>query len=477
MSVASHVSSLAGSWYPGDPAALRDLLANVQDRSETRTGKFVRKGALGFIVPHAAPMYSGTVAASVYRHVRASGAARIFVLGFSHRRTLPGIAIPAAGALQTPLGEVRVDRDAATRLAAIPPFHTVPQGAASDHSVEIQVPFLQVYAPETTIVPLYVGRLSVEERAAAAEALRNELDGRTVLIASSDLTHYGHAFGYEPFDAARAEDGGLRNLDLGALAACSSLSAPVLSDYIARTATNVCGAAPIELLLEVMKHVADEVFMETFDYETSGAITGNYQHSVSYGAAGFFPHSAFYLERDQPAALLASTRFSLDHFRRRRARETRQPEDDALRQKGRVFVSLYENKQVRGCVGCFPAPHPLSEATAHLAVSALEDRRFGPVENSDNLVIEIQILTPPKSVAGVNELHSGVHGAWLNSGDREGLLLPTVAERYGLSRTRFLSELARKAGLPDSVYSGSDWQLSVFRVQRFAESDFGPTTS
>ncbi|MCC7155096.1 MAG: AmmeMemoRadiSam system protein B [Bryobacterales bacterium] len=477
MSAASHVSSLAGSWYPGDPAALRDLLASVRERSEKRTGRFVRPGALGFIVPHAAPMYSGTVAASVYRHIRASGAARIIVLGFSHRRALPGIAVPAIEAYQTPLGEVRVDRETATRLSAIHPFHAVNESAVSDHSVEIQVPFLQVYAPETSIVPLYVGRLSVEERTTAAEALRNQLDGRTVLVASSDLTHYGHAFGYEPFDAARAENGGLRTLDLGALAASGSLSPPVLSDYIARTATTVCGAGPIELLLEVMRRVPEEVFMEMFDYETSGAITGNYQHSVSYGAVGFFPHSAFHLERDQQVALLASARYSLDQFRRHRARESREPADDALRQKGRVFVSLYENKQVRGCVGCFPAPHPLAASTARLAASAFEDRRFGAIENSGNLEVEIQILTPPKSLADLTKLKGGVHGAWLNSGNSEGLLLPIVAERYGLSRTQFLSELARKAGLPDSIYTGSDWQLSVFRVQRFAESDFNSTTS
>src|SRR5450759_4399732 len=215
--VLAHHSPLAGSWYPSGGAELKRLLGATLENSVNRTGSFVRQGVLPVLVPHVAPAYSGAVAASVYRHVQATGATRIVILGFSHRHPIQGIAVPQVDRIETPLGAIRVDRETADSLAASPPFHSVPEQTVCDHSVEIQIPCLQTFVPAATLVPLYVGSLTSDQRSAAAQALRGLMDARTVLIASSDLTHYGRDFGYLPFKLDDSTPERLRALDTACL--------------------------------------------------------------------------------------------------------------------------------------------------------------------------------------------------------------------------------------------------------------------
>ncbi|MDE3167393.1 MAG: AmmeMemoRadiSam system protein A, partial [Acidobacteriota bacterium] len=169
--------------------------------------------------------------------------------------------------------------------------------------------------------------------------------------------------------------------------------------------------------------------------------------------------------------LLAGARFTLEDFLRnnqRRFTAARPPE--ALTQRGRAFVSLYEGGELRGCVGCFEVAQPLIECVPRLTLDSLADPRFERVRDARATTIEVHVLTPPRRTADPRRLRPGEHGAWLRSGARQGLLLPVVAEQFGFSRTEFLKALARKAGLADSVYLGDDWELSLFRDQYFQES-------
>ncbi|HXK06353.1 MAG TPA: AmmeMemoRadiSam system protein B [Verrucomicrobiae bacterium] len=469
--VHSHRSPWAGTWYPDDAAELKDLISEACRASVKRNGPFVRPGAVAFLVPHAAPAYSGVVAASAYRHAQATNATRAIILGFSHRRLVHGIAVSDASSIATPLGGARVDRDFADALAASPPFHSAPAEVVCDHSAEIQIPFLQTFLPEAAIVPVYVGHLSDQQRRDAARALRSAMDSRTVLIASSDLTHYGRDFGYQPFDTDSETPARLRELDMGALTAAGSLDPALFQSQISRTGATVCGTEPIKLLLETLNGVEPEIFQETLDYQTSGDIVCDYRHSVSYGVAAYFPASAWHLDLPRQTELLAAARFALDHFRRTRGRCFRSACGLSLQQRGRAFVTLLERDAVRGCVGCFHIPQPLVQSVQQLAVDAAGDTRFGRIDDWDCLEIEVHVLTPPKRIARPDQFQAGLHGALLKAGACQGLLLPVVAERHGLDRDEFLRVLARKAGLRDSVYSGSDWELSIFRDQVFRENN------
>jgi MEMO1 family protein len=469
--VLAHHSPLAGSWYPRGVSELKRLLSTTLEDSVDRTGSFVRQGGLAFLVPHAAPAYSGTVAASVYRHVQATGATRIVILGFSHRVPIHGIAVPQVDQIETPLGAIRIDRETAESLAGSPPFHSVPEPAVCDHSVEIQIPFVQTFVPDATLVPLYIGHLTGEQRSAAAQALRGLLDARTVLIASSDLTHYGRDFGYLPFPLDKSTPESLSALDHAVLAAAGSLDPALFGDELGRTGSTVCGAEPIGLLLETLGSFAGEAFQETLDYDTSGALSHDYEHSVSYAAVGYFPPAAYQLDAAGQAALLAGARFTLDHYRpTRELRFVETPAGSSLLQRGRAFVSLYAHGALRGCTGHFDNPLVLAECVPRLTLSAAyEDRRFAPVSPGEELEIEIHVLTPPKRISSPGQLTIGEHGAFLKSGTHRGLLLPGVATTHNLSRQQFLQALAQKAGVPESVYGTEACELSVFRGQSFRE--------
>jgi len=472
MKVVVHESPLVGTWYPGDTIELRALLDEAFERSRQRTGAFVRPGGIGFVVPHAAPMYSGTVAAAVYRHIRQSNASRVVVLGFSHRRQNQGIAIPQVDEFETPLGEVMVDRAAAAELAGAPPFQSVPERVVCDHSVEIQLLFLRHILPDATVVPLYVGPMSEKQRAEAARRLLGLVDSRTVLVASSDLTHYGQSFGYVPFPVDEDTPDKLKTLDERVLDCAGSLDAALFRTELERTGATFCGYEPISLLLTLLSlRPGEEMFQETLDYQTSGDITDDYAHSVSYGALGYFPADAYHLDAPSQKALLASARNALDGYLR--TGELRMPMPDAgsaLAQRSRAFVSVYSDGELRGCVGRFERPETLARVVPELAITAArDDPRFQPIGAEEPFELDIHLLTPKKRIREATQMIENEHGAWLEAGPFRALLLPVVWRKYGWGRAEFLKALAHKAGVGESVYANSRTRLFVFRGQVITE--------
>ena len=273
----AHRSPYTGSWFPADSCELRDLAGRLFSQSAARTGKALLPRPVAFLVPHAGLIYSGTVAASAYRTIREHRPARVVILGFSHSRFLHGVAIPDVEAYQTPLGEIEVDRDAARELAGDSVFHPVSEAAVCDHSLEIQLPLLAEALPGVRVVPLYVGDLDGVRRREAAQVLATLIAPDTVLVASSDLTHYGRPFHYVPFPSDRRVADRLRDLDTGVLEAAGSLDPEMFLHELDETGATVCGRGPISLLLETLAQVrTTEIFQQTLDYQTSGEITGDY---------------------------------------------------------------------------------------------------------------------------------------------------------------------------------------------------------
>jgi AmmeMemoRadiSam system protein B/AmmeMemoRadiSam system protein A len=471
-----HISPYAGRWYPDEPDELRAVLSEAFENSCRRTGGTVYPRGIGFVVPHAAPVYSGTVAASVYRHLQHQQPRRILMLGFSHSKGHRGIYVPAVDAYRTPLGEVPVDRGLLDNLRADPAFRSVDESRVCDHSVEIQFPLLQSVLPHCPVAPLYVGRLDSTERRDAAAALAQFIDGQTVVIASSDLTHYGRSFGYEPFPLNRRTGERLNDLDHGTIDAASSLDPPLFLDEIRETGSTVCGLNPIALLLETMRQVqesrSEEIFQASLDYQTSGEITGDFGHSVSYGALGYFPASSFELDAEDQARLFEAARTSLDRFIATGLREAvPAPRTTGLNRPTSAFVTIYHRTLLKGCIGRMNEATPMYAGVPRLTLTAaLEDGRFEPVHRGDtSLSLEISVLTPTKRVTSPEALIPAQHGGYVENGDRRGLLLPKVAEEHHMNREQFLVALARKADLPARVYELPDTRLRVFRAQVFGD--------
>ncbi|MGO9897447.1 MAG: AmmeMemoRadiSam system protein B [Bryobacteraceae bacterium] len=468
-----HATPFAGSWYPGRRAELEALLDGLFDSSLQRTGPGLLPRPLAVVVPHAGLVYSGTVAASAYRHLQAAQPKRVFILGFTHRGGRPGVSIPDIGAFQTPLGEVEVDRAMARELASGGQFVMIAESRVCDHSVEIQLPLLQKAIPGAPVVPLYVGPLEDTQRCAAARALAQRVRPGDVLLASSDLTHYGRAFGYEPFPADRDVRRRLARLDSSVIDAAGSLDPALFLDALLELDSTVCGYEPIALLLDTLGFLAsEEVFQQTLDYQTSGDLTGDFEHTVSYASLGYFRADSFHLDAAAQDALLASARATLRHLCATGERKAIPPTgtSPSLMRRAAAFVSLHQGPELFGCVGTRTAALPLAEAVPELTLAAaLDDPRFSPRASvPGGLDIEISVLTPMKRIRDWRSFRIGRDGACLEYGAHSELLLPQVAGHGIYTETSFLEALSRKAGLRPDAYRDPQARLSVFRAQVFA---------
>ena len=459
-------------WYPGRRAELEALLDELFASSLNRTGHSVLPRPLAFVVPHAGLVYSGTVAASAYRCMGAAKPDRVFILGFSHSGDGPGVSIPAIGAYRTPLGEVPVDQSAAQELASGGHFVIVDENEVCDHSVENQLPLLQWSVPGTPVVPLYVEHLGAARRRAAAQTLAAILRPGDVLLASSDLTHYGRAFGYQPFPADGDVSRNLARLDSCALDAAGSLDARLFLDTLREHGSTVCGYEPIALLLETLGFMGtDDVFQETLDYQTSGDLTGDFENSVSYGSLGYFRADSFGLDAETREALLASARATLRSLCATGERKATRAmgTSPSLMRRASVFVSLHQGGDLFGCIGTRAAKLPLAEAVPEMALAAaLDDPRFEPRDSvPEGLDIEVSVLTPMKRIRDYKSFRIGRDGAYIECKGRSGLLLPQVASPDICTESRFLASLCRKAGLGPEAYLDPEARLSVFRAQVF----------
>jgi MEMO1 family protein len=462
---AVHISPFSGTWYPAQAAELDRLLEENFESSRQRTGPFLFRDALGYVVPHAGPEYSGVVAASVYRSLRRQNPERIVLLAFPHHGGLRGAAVPDLDAISTPLGSFAID-------PFLPPqFPRVTERVVCDHSFEIQLPFLQKAAPGAQVCPLYVGVMSDSERHALAQHLAEEWRPGTVLIASSDFTHYGRSFGYVPFPADSHISKRLHELDLECVEAAGSLDSFLFLQTLSETGATVCGSGPISLLLDTLHLISpNNLFQATLDYQTSGEVTGDFRHTVSYAALGYYARDAFELNAADRGALLGSAEETLRRLSQTRMRDVSRPRGSAALDSRRgVFVSLHRGQELLGCMGHCTGEMPLAEAVPELALAAaLEDPRFPPGEAlTGPFEVEISVLTPLRRIVHVSDFQVGRHGGLLRLHSAVGLLLPQVAPRHGWDGDRFLGALSVKAGLDRNAYRAKHARLYVFEAQVF----------
>ncbi len=276
-------SSLAGSWYPEDPDELRSEVRGHLDAAKVAADPAVR----ALIAPHAGYRYSGGCAGVAYAHVPRGRFRRALLLAPSHRHSFRGAAVHTADGFETPLGTIDVDRDGAASLLRAPGYTADLLPFRDEHSLEIQLPFLQVIDPKLEIVPVLVGAgQDAPVLEVLAEGIRRVADEDTLVVVSSDFTHFGKAFGYLPFPADDPKEVAekLRRLDDTAIQPILAHDARAFASVVAETTMTVCGRAPIIAFLaaRIAKLAATLV-----SYYTSLDVTGDHEHSVSYASIVF----------------------------------------------------------------------------------------------------------------------------------------------------------------------------------------------
>jgi AmmeMemoRadiSam system protein A len=313
------------------------------------------------------------------------------------------------------------------------------------------------------------------EREQAGEVLARAWRPGMVFLASSDFTHYGRNFGHLPFPTDEHVAARLEEQDFDYIEAAGSLDPDLFWETLARRHATVCGSDPIALLASVMAKLGDrDIYQTTLDYQTSGELSGDYRHSVSYAALGYYRRGSFEVDERDQAALLESASRTLEHLR---ATGDRRPApaqggSEALGCRRGMFVSLHRGDELLGCVGNGSGRGTVREDTAELTLAAaLEDTRFRPAAGVRGPIdIEISLLTPFRRVRDASLLRAGQHGAFLRQGRRAGLLLPHVATEFGWETSQFLEALARKSGLGPKSWEDPRTKLFLFEAQRFSQA-------
>ncbi len=273
--------AVAGRWYPRNPDELAGLVDALLDEAEGR--RPIAAGHVSaLIAPHAGFAYSGAVAASAFLRLRGHAIRRIVLLGPSHYFGFEGAVIPdAATVYRTPLGDVPIVLEAIGQLRGAVGFRADDHMFEPEHALEAELPFLQRTVPEgVPIVPVLLGRRATREGALiVADAMAPLIQASTLVVVSSDFTHFGPRFDYVPFpDDIPAR---VRDLDLGAVRAIEAGDAVAFARYVDATGATICGRRAIEVLLHLPGTASGAQLLE---YDTSGRMTGTWDHSVSYAA-------------------------------------------------------------------------------------------------------------------------------------------------------------------------------------------------
>jgi AmmeMemoRadiSam system protein B len=265
-------------WYPDD----KDVLTQMVDSFlSNATAEDVGAKIRAVIAPHAGFQHSGQCAAYAFKPLMKQDINRVIILAPSHMGGFRGLSILKADYYGTPLGLIKVDTDICDSLLKEKGIGTEMYAHLREHSLDNLLPFLQRTLKNFRLVPILVGRLSEADYEPLATAIRNHIDKQTVVVVSSDFTHYGSYFGYTPFPLDENTRENIKKLDLGAITKILKLDFEGYQQYLSKTRITVCGRLPIGLLLNVLEQ---GVKGKLANYYMSGDRSGNYGLSVSYAS-------------------------------------------------------------------------------------------------------------------------------------------------------------------------------------------------
>ena len=441
----------AGRFYDGNPQRLSHevdsfLALHAKDRQY--------ENVAAIIVPHAGYYFSGNVAATAYMSLpKDKPYKRIFLLGPSHHEWLNGASVNSeADYYETPLGQVKVDRETAqTLIAADSIFSYRPEAHDREHCLEVQLPFLQRRFEEVPpIVPIIISTNDFRKLKRMAEALKPFFTDENLFIISSDFSHYpsyGDACAVDARTGKAVESGDVEQF-------IATIEANANSG-IRNLATSACGEFPIITLMLMLdkqyevKHLLYQNSGDIDDHDPT-RVVGYHAFAILRGE-----EKSFTLSDDEKRILkdiaLQSIKDSLDGKSLSEANYQLSIVNYQLKEKCGAFVSLHKQGRLRGCIGHFGEDTPLHEIVAEMArAAAFEDPRFMPVtrDELDDIDIEISVLTPMRRIQSLDEFKLHRHGIYIRKGYRSGTFLPQVADEVNWTKEEFVGHCSQdKAGL------------------------------
>lgn len=478
--------AVAGRFYPGSG----DVLARAVETMLAAARPAGGERPIALVAPHAGYIYSGQIAADAFTQARGETYDTVVILGANHTRApFGGVAVYPGSAFRTPLGAVAVDREVAAALVDAGRLATWDAGPHdAEHSVEVQVPFVQRLWPAARIVPIVVGTDDPAVCTRVGQWLARALARRRALIvASSDLSHY------PPAEVARDADRrtleAMATLDPGTL---DAVARQVEAHGLPGLSTAACGRAPVLVALSAARALG-ATLGRVVSYANSGDVAvGDPARVVGYGAVAFSAGRAgsdvSALRPPTGAVAAVSPALSADEKRAlvRLARDTiaRYLETETLplprdgpaslhqRRQG-AFVTLRVRGQLRGCIGRIVHDGPLPPLVSRVALeAAINDPRFPALRAKElpGVEVEVSLLSAPRDLASPALVQPGRDGVVLRQDGRSAVFLPQVATEQGWGRDELLDQLCRKAGLSAGCWARGA-RLSTFQAEVFSERD------
>jgi len=464
-------------WYPADANALNRQIEGFFQKADVKPIDNV----IAVILPHAGYAYSGQTAASALKTINRKYK-RIVVIGPTHHLPMEEIlSVPRVTHYETPLGQIPLDVEFINNLLKYPVFQNVPYAHKYEHSVQIELPLLQHCQKDFTIVPIVAGQCSPGTIRKAGSILRSFVDSETLVVASSDFTHYGPRFSYVPFTENVPEQ--IKKLDMGAYEYIAKLDSKGFLEYRHKTGATICGYIPIAVLLSMLD---ESTKVSLANYETSGQLTGDFSNSVSYLSvvfSGAWPtlseiktqETDLKLTEEDKKQLLTLARktisYALEKQRVPKASELGVTVSDAMSSPRAAFVTLTKAGRLRGCVGdIYPRQSLYKSVISNAINAAFHDDRFTPVSDAEykDITIEISVLTVPQSIDSYNKIRIGTDGVILSKNGHLAVFLPQVAPEWGWDLNQMLTQLSLKAGLPPDAWKEGASFL-VFQADVFGE--------
>jgi MEMO1 family protein len=449
----------AGKFYDSRPSILSAQIDAFLDNAANIAHPSGEIKAI--IVPHAGYIYSGQVAAFAYRLVQGKQFDSVVILGTSHRYGFKGCSIYSNGGYKTPLGITEVDRALAKEISVNSGFNFIPQAHLQEHSIEVQIPFIQKVLPEAKIVPVVVGFPSEKTINSLAYALEKSLkDKKALVVASTDMSHF------YPHEKASEIDGNTISL-------ISSFNSGELIELLEKGENIMCGGSGVVTSLLYARKTGESK-VQILRYQDSSQSGGPASEVVGYlSAVIYHPGSApaFTLKSQEKTALVRLARDAVTKYIIEKEIISYTPANPRLLTQCGAFVTLKNRGSLRGCIGFIDPVAPLYQTIIQAAIyAATQDFRFKPVtaDEIQSLEFEISVLSPLHKITDPNQVSVGKHGLVIAQNGKKGLLLPQVPVENNWSRKTFLEQACLKAGLPPTAWrEGAD--IFVFEAIVFKE--------
>jgi len=431
----------AGSWYPDNPEELSEQIYSFLEKVE-----YQNLNVKAVIVPHAGYMFSGQTAAYAFKQINKS-AKKVIILGTAHRYPLIGACAIDYKFYDSPLGKVKVSDDVKQFLTEQNVF-SIPEADTGEHSIEIEIPFLQKVLTYFEILPVIVGKVDPKEFSKLLEKYNTD---ESVIVASVDLSHfhkYDDALKYDRYsinNVLELNPEGIRKAEID-------------SPYA------------VAALIELAKRKKWKT--KLLDYKNSGDIVSDRSSVVGYSAIVFYEDiEPEYFTGDEQDSMVNIAKNAAEMFVRTGKRYSETNYSLKFKESLACFVTVKIGDELRGCIGTIEPINTLFNSLVDNAISAVSrDPRFSPVREKElnSLNYEVSVLSPPElfEPKSIDELFDGIKGKGLiiKKDFRSAVYLPQVWEHFS-DEKGFLKSLCQKAGMfADEWKNYKDMKYYVFNL-------------